>query len=224
MAVTNTVQIRNDNYSFKSESRNSASTLTNISVAAMSSMLIFSPGELTACRHEPSILQLAGEIKQAQPVANLVSDSLKNIRKQFNFNVTELADLLGVSRPTIYGWLKGESGNKPSVVERLQTLSAAADYWTDITEGKASSYLFSYRGLDASDTTILEGIKAKLGLEELKARMKSRLGEYQEVSHQAREILGPITETSTPTMHAGARRLNAAWAENAKALHVTKKR
>lgn len=55
------------------------------------------------------------------------AEHVANIRDVFAVSMSDLAAVLGVSRPTAYAWLKGDEPNKPEAVTRIQRLSNIAD-------------------------------------------------------------------------------------------------
>ncbi len=63
-----------------------------------------------------------------EPSADMRSpaDHLANIRDVFAINMSDLASVLGVTRPTVYAWLEGQQP-KSEAVRRIQKLSRAAD-------------------------------------------------------------------------------------------------
>jgi transcriptional regulator with XRE-family HTH domain len=54
------------------------------------------------------------------------AEHVSNIRDVFGISMSDLAAVLGVTRPTAYAWLEGQE-LKPEVAKRIQRLSRAAD-------------------------------------------------------------------------------------------------
>jgi DNA-binding transcriptional regulator YiaG len=54
------------------------------------------------------------------------AELVANIREIFAINMSDLAAILGVTRPTVYAWLEGQEP-KPEAVIHIQRLSRAAD-------------------------------------------------------------------------------------------------
>lgn len=54
------------------------------------------------------------------------ADHVANIRDVLGINMSDLASLLGVTRPTAYSWLQGQEP-KPEAVMHIQSLSRMAD-------------------------------------------------------------------------------------------------
>jgi transcriptional regulator with XRE-family HTH domain len=55
------------------------------------------------------------------------SEHVANIRNVFAMNMSDLAAVFAVTRPTVYAWLEGRQEPKPEAVKRIQQLSSAAD-------------------------------------------------------------------------------------------------
>ena len=54
------------------------------------------------------------------------AENVANIRDVFAINMSDLASVLGVTRPTVYAWLAGQEPKGEAVI-RIQKLSRAAD-------------------------------------------------------------------------------------------------
>lgn len=67
---------------------------------------------------EPSV---AKEVDVRSPAAHV-----ENIRNVLAINMSDLASVLGVTRPTVYAWLEGQKPKAEAVI-RIQQLSHAAD-------------------------------------------------------------------------------------------------
>ncbi len=57
---------------------------------------------------------------------------LGEIRSNFQLNATELALILGVSRPTLYSWSSQKSEPRPSHIRRLKALRETSVYWREM--------------------------------------------------------------------------------------------
>jgi transcriptional regulator with XRE-family HTH domain len=55
-----------------------------------------------------------------------LSEHIKSIRSAFDIGMSDLAAILGITRPTAYAWLKGGEP-KPEAISRIQRLSGIAD-------------------------------------------------------------------------------------------------
>lgn len=147
-------------------------------------------------------------------------ETLKIIREAFGFNVTELAEVFGKTRPTIYSWLKGTSEANRDVHEKLQTLSAAAAAWVKITSGADVSYLLDYKGPKAADVSIRDTMKGtNLNIEILETLMATRVQEYKKASAETREMIGAAPAMPEKEIPQGSRKLNKLWTQNAHRIH-----
>lgn len=150
---------------------------------------------------------------------------IERIKEGWSLNMTELAELLGVQRPTLYNWLNGKTSPDSNLQKHLQTLAATAADWQEATAGSNWDFLFDYTGPRADEVTIREVLsRADANPNEIRELIDLRLKQYQEAYARSREILGeplPTPKTSPPE---SARRLNALWAKNAKKLHAARNR
>jgi DNA-binding transcriptional regulator YiaG len=55
------------------------------------------------------------------------AEHIANIRDVLAINMSDLAAVFAVTRPTVYAWLEGRQEPKPEAVKRIQQLSSAAD-------------------------------------------------------------------------------------------------
>ncbi len=162
---------------------------------------------------------------EASASVSPIGDLINTIRNDWPLNMTELAEILGVSRPTIYNWLKGKGAPDSELQRHLQTLAAAAAGWKESTAGSNWDFLLDYTGPKADQETIRATLKRpEVSANEIRDLIRLRLEQYKEAYAQSREILGepaPLPSSMPPD---SARRLNALWAENAKALHAARNR
>jgi transcriptional regulator with XRE-family HTH domain len=171
------------------------------------------PGVFTAAAGEAaSPVMPAGELVTA-------------IREGWGLNMSELAEICGVSRPTLYNWLKGKPVADPKVLHHLQVLAAAAGVWKHYTERGGQDFLLDYTGPQANQESIRQAMsRPDVSADGLRDLVESRREQYRVAREQTRTILGeslPLPATSPPE---SARRLNKLWADNAKALHAARKR
>lgn len=75
------------------------------------------------------------EVKRAQQVlpadTRSVRDHLLNVRDTFRLNMTELAQIFGVTRPAVYSWLEGVEP-KPEARTLILNLSRLADRFAKV--------------------------------------------------------------------------------------------
>lgn len=59
-------------------------------------------------------------------VAATPAAQLDLVREELGLSITDLANLLGVTRPTIYAWIQGRQEPKPEMLARIRELHAVA--------------------------------------------------------------------------------------------------
>ena len=107
-----------------------------------------SPGDAIAFQQQP-VIQIEMGQKAIAPIT--VPQKLESIREAFGVSTSALAEILGVSRPTIYQWIKGQSepsGDNKARLDRIALLAATwnkefpamnMDHWlTDNEPGQPS--------------------------------------------------------------------------------------
>lgn len=83
-----------------------------------------STAELNRWVHNPRIHIEPSKAKQVD--MRSPAEHVANIRDVFAVNMSDLASVLGVTRPTVYAWLAGQEPKGEAVI-RIQQLSRAAD-------------------------------------------------------------------------------------------------
>lgn len=85
-----------------------------------------SPGVAIAYQEQPLIHQENGQ-QSIAPIT--VPHKLESIREAFGLSTSALAEVLGVSRPTIYQWIKGQSEPSGENRNRLDQVALLAATW-----------------------------------------------------------------------------------------------
>lgn len=85
-------------------------------------------------------VQTAG-VDFARPDIRSAAEHLANIRQVLNPAIADLATVFGVSRQAIYKWISGESTPETDKLERIRSLSLAADAFQKAEVTRASSLL-----------------------------------------------------------------------------------
>lgn len=85
-------------------------------------------------------VQTAG-VDVARPDIRSAAEHLANIRQVLNPAIADLATVFGVSRQAIYKWISGESTPEADKLERIRSLSLAADAFQKAEVTRASSLL-----------------------------------------------------------------------------------
>lgn len=81
------------------------------------------------------------DVDAARPDIRSAAEHLANIRQVLNPAIADLATVFGVSRQAIYKWISGESTPEADKLERIRSLSLAADAFQKAEVTRASSLL-----------------------------------------------------------------------------------
>ncbi|MBA4158476.1 MAG: hypothetical protein H0X65_13510 [Gemmatimonadetes bacterium] len=81
--------------------------------------------------------------RPGSPEALTAREQIDRIQEVFSLTVTDLARVLGVSRPTLYAWLQEEvfTPRDPEVAERLRELYEMATVWDEQVSGQVGRFL-----------------------------------------------------------------------------------
>lgn len=156
-----------------------------------------------------------------QELGSALPTYIATIKESFGFSITEIANIFGVSRPTIYSWKKGETKDTSTQhINKLQNLSALAKVWQQHTSGSEHTHILDYKGTDADEATIRELLHQDFDLETLKALIPRRVQQFAEGVSKTKEILGNSAklEPKETNLTEGARAMHEMWAENSAAL------
>lgn len=82
------------------------------------------------------------ESAEAQRDASL-PEVLGMIRVRLGIGIKHLAAALGVERPTVYAWMKGEQQPQSKRWERIQALAELAEYWESLCSQPLSRRIFN---------------------------------------------------------------------------------
>lgn len=157
---------------------------------------------------------------EAPPDVVPMAELINTIKHGWSLNMTELAELMGVTRPTLYNWLKGKGAPDAKLQKQLQTLAAAAVDWKEATAGSNWDFLLDYTGRRADEVTIRETLgRADVNPGEIRELIHLRLEQYQEAYARSREILGEPPPIKGDPIRESTRKLNKRWTEHAQKLH-----
>ena len=81
------------------------------------------------------------DVDVARPDIRSTAEHLANIRQVLNPAIADLATVFGVSRQAIYKWIGGQSTPEADKLERIRSLSLAADSFQKAGVTRASSLL-----------------------------------------------------------------------------------
>jgi transcriptional regulator with XRE-family HTH domain len=169
--------------------------------------------------HDPVVVASAEAeaiVMSVAPAAELIG----RIKEGWSINMTELAELMGVQRPTLYNWLNGKTSPDAKFQKQLQTLAATAAVWKEATAGSNWDFLLDYSGPKADEVTIRETLaRVDVSPGEIRELIGVRMSQYQEASARSREILGePVPITGEP-IRESTRKLNKRWTQHAQKIH-----
>ena len=154
------------------------------------------------------------------PYPDAVADQIAAIKEGWRLNMTELAEIMDVQRPTLYNWLNGKTSPNAEVRQKLDLLVAAGPVWNELTAKSSDSFLLDYTGPDEAGPSIRQRLKSPdCNLAELDALIPERIGQYRAARARSLALLGERPAPPKTAPLEGARRMNALWAENAKKLH-----
>jgi DNA-binding transcriptional regulator YiaG len=95
------------------------------------------PGTAIAIQERPAAQIQNGQIEIA-PIT--VPQKIESIREAFGLSTSALADVLAVSRPTIYQWIKGQSEPSGDNRSRLDQVSEYAATWHKAFPGESMDH------------------------------------------------------------------------------------
>ena len=201
---------------------------TNYAFAGMISVLGLAPGQQLRLQKPLSAPPVVSkDAFTSSTVSNLpvASDLVASIKEGLRLNMTEIAEVLGVTRPTIYNWIKGKNPPDTKTLHRLQTLAATADFWKQVASGGDQDILMDYTGPQANEESIRQALSgATADTDGLRTLIETRHTQYREAREKTRTMLGDPLPLPAKGPAEETRRLNELWAKNAKALHATRSR
>lgn len=164
---------------------------------------------------------VGASIMSVAPAAELITA----IKEGWRLNMTDLAEIMDVQRPTLYNWLNGKTAPNAETRQKLDLLMEAAPVWHRLTDTRSDSFLLDYTGPDEVGPSIRQRMKSSdCSLAELSTLIPQRIEQYQEARARSLALLGERPPTPTTAPSESARRMNSLWAENAKKLHRSRNR
>jgi DNA-binding transcriptional regulator YiaG len=93
--------------------------------------------------NETTYVQFSVQHKQS-PHSNIgISEKLERIRSQLGVSLANLADLLGISRSTLYSWLDGEPNLQEAKRLCLERLEKRSQMWSELSPYTPSVFMRS---------------------------------------------------------------------------------
>ncbi len=150
-----------------------------------------------------SAIEIQYPRRQDATDARTTTDRVRQIRDAFGLNMSELATMLDVSRPTVYAWLNGQEPQAEAVA-RILRLSRAADRFSAMDAGTAVAYV---RQPLFEGASLLELLKSDMDTSQPMARISDLAKRSKAVRHAPKasgKRLRPIEQVddlSTPATH-----------------------
>ena len=131
------------------------------------------------------------------------SDQLALIRDSFGFTVTEIADIFGLSRPTVYKW-KNEGTMDSAILGKLRSLQELGEYWVARTAGRPLSWLLDFTGEKNNEPSILSLLhRDDISKVEVQNLIDRRIRGHEAASVRAQQILGNHGELESLNLTTG---------------------
>jgi DNA-binding transcriptional regulator YiaG len=201
-----------------------------VGFTAFAASLVMGPGAMVMnprlFSNPTQALRPLTSLTPASPPAVIPAcDLVIAIKERWKLNMTEVAQILGVTRPTLYNWVKGKNPPDASARQHLQTLAASSAIWVQYCGDPNHDFLLDYTGPMANETSIRQAMSSpRVKTDELCQLIKTRHAQYTEAREESRQIIGePLPFPQTPVPEE-SRRLNELWARNAKALNAKQSR
>jgi DNA-binding XRE family transcriptional regulator len=86
-------------------------------------------------------------------------EQINDLRKYMGFNISELAKIIKVKRPTIYEWLEGKSPN-PRNQTRLDLIYSFCKRWKEMGAGRLGRYM--YRNVTQDNKCLMDLLEEKI--------------------------------------------------------------
>jgi hypothetical protein len=107
----------------------------------------------------PSVARIAHELGGARAQQALdTQEKLAGIRHYLSANVTHMAKILRVGRPTVYSWLRDDPGLRANHARRIDEIYEAAVTWRSVSSQPIGEFMSRPLG---SGGTLLELLSAK---------------------------------------------------------------
>ncbi len=123
---------------------------------------------------------------------NPLPQKLDTIKTRLGIGMKHLAAALGVERPTVYGWARGERQPQPKRWERIHALLELADYWQGLSRHPLSRRIFvplesGQSAMDLLSTDTLDISKVKEALKTLAVDENDRSARLRDKAVAMRE-------------------------------------
>jgi transcriptional regulator with XRE-family HTH domain len=150
-----------------------------------------------------SAIEVRPRLHDADVDARSVMEHVRNIRDSFALNMSELASVLNVSRPTAYAWLNGQAP-QPDALARIYRLSRTADRFAGIGIARPETAI---RQPVFGGASLLELLRSNADVSDAIARL-SRLAASSKATRYESKASGKrlrpseqVSELATPATH-----------------------
>jgi hypothetical protein len=143
----------------------------------------------------PPAAVLAETIANKPPVTQLSS-----IRRYFSLNVTELARVLRVERPTVYAWLSSKTEPHQANMDRIGQVYQLARKWRQLSALPIGSFMHApIEGSKSLLDALSQGQIDELAIEEALARIQAQVGRTRDArpslaESASRRGFSPVSE------------------------------
>lgn len=131
-----------------------------------------------------------------------ISEQLTIIKESLKLNISHLADLLDVSRPSVYAWLKGENPNAVEIVKKIHFFEIEASKIAELKLERVDNMI--KRPL-FEEKSVLELLKQGISIHESHLRILKELDSKEtqvratnSSSKSARKFKDAVEDVATP--------------------------
>jgi transcriptional regulator with XRE-family HTH domain len=113
------------------------------------------------------------------------SEQVRRVREVLSLTVSELAEVIGVSRQAVHAWQRSTARPSDENLEKLQSLAGLAEHWEGLVDVPLGRWLKSRD--PETDRTVLELLLTEAEIEEVLAaleRTAARMVERRELVRQ----------------------------------------
>lgn len=95
-----------------------------------------------------------------------VEKKLNEIKSSFKLNISELAEILNVSRPTIYSWIKGEIPKKPENIEHIDFIRFYASKFKDLNLIRPDNFIKRFVLVNNENINLFKSLQKNIDIED----------------------------------------------------------
>lgn len=114
--------------------------------------------------YEPRLSSYISKEKSLVDSNFSIAENIKFIRNTFNLNVSELADLLNVSRPTVYSWMKGETTKNGDYQKHINFVREYAGKIANLKLERPDSFMKRPLSIEGQIIYIFDSLKNQIDI------------------------------------------------------------